>query len=325
MAATTDLSGVLAECVVQPTSNSPQYSREKQTCEIKLKGPYNILKDANTLVMNDLTTALSALSINVSKVFNYPAPPTGMKWWVTDTSVEQLEAGQHGILTIVCDTVSSTYDPGENGAFDPYSDTWSLRWESYTVKAVGFCANTPHEDRALTSMTGAEIIPGDADRQHINYFLEAGKDKSGYSGQIEHYWYRTTDGDFILNDAEGLVLEKALADKSALYHYPVLQHTTVKNYKPNVLNTYSNTLGEDIDHEVELPSDCPYTFPTTQGQSWTWIKTGDDMQQVKTREKTSYQRTETYMGVREADQNFYGNIPFNHNDLKNCRWKIGAV
>lgn len=31
------------------------------------------------------------------------------------------------------------------------------------------------------------------------------------------------------------------------------------------------------------------------------------------------------MGVISADINFYGNTAFNHNDLENCRWKIGAV
>ena len=31
------------------------------------------------------------------------------------------------------------------------------------------------------------------------------------------------------------------------------------------------------------------------------------------------------MGVISADVNFYGNVTFNHADLENCRWKIGAV
>lgn len=132
--------------------------------------------------MNDLPTALGRLSIDVSKVFNYPAPPTGMKWWVTDTSLEQLEAGDHAILTITCDTRPLDYDPSSgDGAFDPYQDTWNLRWESYTAKPAAFCENSPHEDRALTSMTGPQVINGTASRQHINYFIEAGKDKAGYS------------------------------------------------------------------------------------------------------------------------------------------------
>jgi hypothetical protein len=75
-------------------------------------------------------------------------------------------------------------------------------------------------------MTGPEVLAGEADRQHIHYFMEAGKDNSGYSAQIQHYWYRTQDGDFVLNDAEQFVLKKTLQDRSALYHYPVLTHIT---------------------------------------------------------------------------------------------------
>ena len=99
-----------------------------------------------------------------------------------------------------------------------------------------------------------------------------------------------------MNDAEGLVLQKVLQDKSALYHYPVLTHTTVKNIKSDLSNVLSNnvryteTLGENIDHIVDgVPDGCPYSFPESQsGDTWQWIKTGDDLQHVKTKEKISF-------------------------------------
>lgn len=332
--AAVDSNGVLAECIVQPASNSPQYTNDQQTCEIRIKGPYDSLKDANNLVMKKLADAIDDIPASVFKNFDFPAPPLCAEWWVTGTSLEQLEAGDHAVLTLTCDTRPFDYDPSSgDGGFDPYQDTWNLRWESYTAKPAAFCENSPHEDRALTSMTGAEFIDGTASRQHINYFIEAGKDKAGYSNQIQHYWYRTQDGDFILNDAEGAVLQKVLQDKSALYHYPVLTHTTVKNIKSDLSNIlsnnvrYSETLGENIDHIVDgVPDGCPYSFPQSQsGDTWQWIKTGDDLQHVKTKEKISFQRTETFMGVVSADINYYGNTPFDHNNLKTCRWKLGAV
>ena len=90
---------------------------------------------------------------------------------------------------------------------------------------------------------------------------------------------------------------------------------------------YTAHIGGDIDHvQSSLPEGCPYTFEKADGTNdWQWIKTGDDMQHVKTKEKISFQRTETFMGVISADANFYGNVTFNHGDLENCRWKIGAV
>lgn len=52
--------------------------------------------------MCDLSTSLSRIPLDISKEFNYPAAPAGTKWWVTSSSLEQLESGAHGILTLVC-------------------------------------------------------------------------------------------------------------------------------------------------------------------------------------------------------------------------------
>ena len=332
--ASVDSKGVLAECVAQPASQSPQHSTKNSTCEIKLKGPYDALKDANNLVQKSLTEAVTALPASVYKNFDFPAPPALSKWWVTKTSLEQTEAGDHGILTITCESQPQDYDPGSSGgASDPYQDTWQLKWESYTVKPAGFCSNEPHQDRELTSMTGPEQLTGYADRQHVNYFTQAGKDNCGFAPVIQHYWYRTQDGDFVLNDAEQLVLKKTLQDKSALYHYPVLTHQTTENHVgtlSNVLSSnvkYTEHIGGDIDHlQPGLPAGCPYTFEKADGTNdWQWIKTGDDMRHVKKKEKISFTRTETFIGVISADPNFYGNVSFNHADLENCRWMIGAL
>lgn len=112
---------------------------------------------------NPLSTALEKIPLTVSHNFDFPTPPLSTQWWVSSTSLEQLEAGDHAILTIVCTALESSSGSG-NSSFDPYQDTWQLRWESYTVKPAGFCANTPHQDRALTSMTGSETLTGEADR-----------------------------------------------------------------------------------------------------------------------------------------------------------------
>ena len=129
------------------------------------------------------------------------------------------------------------------------------------------------------------------------------------------------------------MLQKTLADKTALYHYPVLTHVTTKVYDGSISSIvsttlkYSDGLGENVDYLIEeLPSSCPYTFSTTISRpAWQWIKTGDDMQHVKTKDKISFQRTETYMGVISADINFYGSEPFDHSNLSACRWKIGEL
>ena len=52
---------------------------------------------------------------------------------------------------------------------------------------------------------------------------------------------------------------------------------------------YTDNIGGDIDHLTDsLPAGCPSTFEMPDGEhDWQWIKTGDDMQHVKTKEKIS--------------------------------------
>lgn len=111
-----------------------------------------------------------------------------------------------------------------------------------------------------------------ANRQYVHYFIDAGKDNCGYLEDKGWYWYKNDGGEFALNDAEALVLQKTLADKSALYHYPVLTHITTKVYDGSISSIvsttlkYSDTLGENIDYLVEeLPSSCPYDFTSSLG------------------------------------------------------------
>ena len=138
-----------------------------------------------------LSAALNSISGGVSQNFNPPIPPEGTGWWVAGTDLEQLRAGDHAIMTLTCDARPVNWNPGDHSEDDPYQDVWNLRWESYTVKPAAFCSNEPHQDRDLTSMTGPEQLTGYADRQHVAYFINAGKDGCGYSNGIDHYWYRT--------------------------------------------------------------------------------------------------------------------------------------
>lgn len=309
-------------------------------CQAKLKGPYEYLKSYNGLIGKLLDEGLAQLGLNVEQKFSSPTPPAGYAFYITGTKVDQLEAGAHAVMTVTAE--AKRFESGSSGASDPYRDVWSLKWESYTLKPAAFCKNDGHEDRQLTSMTGPQEISGYADRQHIHFFTQAGKDRSGYSDTVKHFWYRTQEGDFVLNDAEELVLKKTLQDKNALWHYPVLTHTTVDDhFISNISSAISNdikydvVIGDKIDHIVTegngygLPAGCPYKFPTGQNDvRWQWVKTGDDMEQVKQKGKIEFKRTETFRGVISADVNYYGNVEFNHTNrasLETCRWKPGEV
>ena len=333
--AAVDENGVLSNLIQQVSDGSPQYNENSQTYTAKFKGPYAILKNANTMVGKTLNNALSTLFINTYNNFTFPTPPEYTAWYVISTSVEQLDAGSHAILTVTCEARDESLMT-EDGSFDPYQDTWQLRWESYTLKPTAFCSNKVHKDYHITNPTAEEGKPlsGYASREHIDMFLNS-NDKGVSKG---HRWYRDDVGEaWFLTDAENLVIDKALEDKSALWHYPVLTHTTVLNHFEDNISAmlsnkvvYKDVIGDKIDYIVggsakpkDAPDGCPYTFPTDP--KWIWVKTGDDMQHVKTKGKISFQRTETFMGVISADINYYGDVKFDHNNLSACRWKPGEL
>ena len=331
MTAPVDTKGVLNSLIGQVCDGSPAYSMDGMALTTKWKGPYIRLKELQ-IVDQPLLTALNTIPLQVYANFTLPTPPTGTQWWITRTQVEQLEAGDHGLLTIDCE--AKVGQGGSGGQFDPYQDTWNLRWESYVVKPAAFCSNEAHSDYSLTdpNVQPGAFLQGKASREHIDMFLN-GNDKGVSKG---HKWYRDDTGNgWYLTGAEELVANKALQDKSALWHYPVLTHTTVKNYySSNISAVLSNTvaydekIGQKIDYLVggsanpaQVPEGCPYKF----GDDWQWIKTGDDMQHVKTRGKISFMRTETFMGVVSADVNYYGDGAFQPTELSSCRWEIGKL
>lgn len=250
------------------------------------------------MVDNWLSTALQALSITVTQNFTFPTPPTGTNWWVVGTDVEQIEAGDHAILTVTCEARDATISPAPGSIFNPYADTWQLRWHSYTLKPAAFCSNKPHYDYLMTdtSVQEGQPLTGYASREHVDMFVN-GTDKGVSKG---HRWYRDSQGQaWYLNDTENLIVDKTLQDKSALWHYPVLTHTTVQDhYVSNISSVLSNnvkynvTIGDKIDYVVlsggqpSTPKGCPYKFPTDP--KWIWVKTGDDMQHVKQKGKISF-------------------------------------
>ena len=101
--AAVDENGVLSGLIQQVSDGSPQYNENSQTYTAKFKGPYAILKNANNMVGKTLNNALSTLFINTYNNFTFPTPPADTSWYVIGTSVEQLDAGSHAILTVTCE------------------------------------------------------------------------------------------------------------------------------------------------------------------------------------------------------------------------------
>lgn len=113
--AAVDSNGVLANLIQQVSDGSPQYNESSQTYTAKFKGPYLLLKNANSMVGKWLNAALATIAVNTYNNFMFPSPPVNTAWFVIGTNVEQLEAGSHAILTVTCEARDQNFLPEGGG------------------------------------------------------------------------------------------------------------------------------------------------------------------------------------------------------------------
>ena len=313
--------GVLTVCVQQVSDNSPAVDYNSSRFTEKFKGPYGTLKDLPTTTFSPG----KARTVPAGAVTFWNPPPlaSGWQWIVQSASVNQVEAGEHAILTIVYGAEKTVTITGYTD--DDNSETWNLSWGAYSVNPYAFCANdmikdTPAKDYSTDWTTTSW-------RKNIEDFFGSRKgDKSEWQ-----YVPNNTDVILRLNEAECLVAQKVMSNTNATYHYPIVTHTTVKFKKsPNETawtgESYPDTIGDDIDHIKSLPSGCPYDFPTTGDDKWEFIKVADDITCEKTKHQIRWIRRTSYWGARKWDENFYGNTSFTHSSsLTTCRWKIGEL
>lgn len=338
--------GSLTQLVLQPSGTSPSFTGAYNgTFQEVWKGPYTIIKDLPTTkfrVGTSRTSALTALG-STNYVARFSAPSAGkdvygidQDWFIDKVEVKELEAGDHAELRVTYKNYVETSGGGGQQQ-DPYQDIWSLNWQSYTVSPFAFCANTMQEDPYANG-----YIPdatAKASRCNIERFEQS---PLGNKTKYE-YAYGGRSALLCLNEAERKIFQKKIKGVNAQYHYPVLTHTQVSKRKipsdissfselSTILNEqYADTIGNGIDHIMPdtflTDAKCPYKFPTQQqdGIVYQWVKVGDQMTQTKTKTSLTFNRTQQYWGVISADVNLYGNVPFDHNNLDNCRWKVGEV
>lgn len=326
--------GTLASIVLQPCEQAPTIDIDGNLRYVETwKGPYGWAKDIYSYdpinkTRSDFMTSVRG-EVGVVERFDPPSPGTNNAWYVNNVEVRELEAGDHAEIRITYTARDASFTPGQTWNSLIHKDVWTLDWQSYSVTPYAFCKNDPVDDPA----SGSQLDPtATAWRKNIEDFFQS---QSGDKSKFEYAPTSFREYYLTLNSAERLVAKKVIEGKNAVYHYPVLKHHQEWNKKFASLSVsmeFPNTLGEDIDHIVSMDSaqlsSCPYKFPTEDGKPvWTWTKTGDTMTQTKDKATNTviFTRDTIYWGTKEPDENFYGNTPFNHNQLSSCRWEIGKV
>lgn len=327
--------GTLAAIVLQPIEQAPTIDVDDRLTYVETwKGPYAWAKDIYQYdpidkSRNQFITTISNY-VQVIERFNVPNPGKNCAWFINNVSVRELEAGDHAEIRITYNSRFESIEPGQDWNNLVHKDVWTLDWQSYSVTPYAFCKNEP------TEMPFSAYQPDDweptAWRKNIEDFFQS------QSGDKKEYQYAPTsfrEYYLTLNNAERLVAKKIIEGKNAVYHYPVLKHHQEWNKKFASLSAaveFPEEIGGDIDHIVSIDSSqlsgCPYAFPTENDKPvWKWTKTGDTMTQTKDKatNTVTFIRETIYWGTKDPDQNFYGNIKFNHNQLNDCRWELGKV
>lgn len=332
MAETTDINGILVNLVKQVSDNSPYINGEEGDTDeltVTYKGNYNVIKDyPATKFLPGTKLSEAESSIFLSEQFDTPAPRNGYEWIIASAKVEELESGQHGLLTVICRSSKITISTDEPWVDDPKQDLWTLTWQSYNVTPYAFCKNDPVNNQKLKDYKPDKKET--AYSRNIHQFLES---RYGNAENFSYFVDPLTKELYRLNEAEALVSKKIDAGVNAIRHYPIIVHQTAQSKTFDNLSSmttndlkYPDDLGQEIDYLISdnqptgQPEDCPFTL-----EGWSFIKVAEDINCVKENTKLTYYLKEVFWGAREWDKNFYGTEKFNHNDLEDCRWDIGEV
>lgn len=358
------IDGVLSCIVLQSNENTrPAFDENSGTYHCQVKGPTRVLQNCSHVIGLEIDDALNSFGLPVIQRMPHPNPGPMKKWVVTSINVDQIIAGEHSMVTFYCDTQNQS-ETGQQSAkvVKDDNDQWSLQWQSYTMKAVAFCSNDGknndpiYADSAPRPFNQQPVFP--ANRENIDYFLN-GTDKGiikENANAVPVYWFRDNNGNgFYLNQPETFIAKKAMQDKQALYHYPIITVTeTYQTIWPNGIALSARELvdfpvdekvGYLIDYLVTdelgqpeiLPrEDCPITlanpYSLAAGQ-WEWVKIDDSVNDTIKYNNDGYitaqtwTRTEKWQGMLSADPNYYGVIEINNDrsNLSAARWLPGIL
>lgn len=337
---TINKTGVLNCLVKQTIDNTPSENENGIVYCEKFKGSYLLVKEclSHISVGMTLTAAHTALIYcgGLHVMIDMPVCPVrnGINgvWRIDGIRVEELEAGDHAFLYL--DTYADYYNL-DDGTDDPSQDVWSITWQSYTVDPYSFCSNTPHEDYIVspswdTTPYDPQLPYEPAMRSKIDECLRNSPKPVTFQGK-SYYMYTPDPAEpdvrRWINNAEKAILEKKMLNRSAIYHYPVVTHQTVRHGSANY-TTYASTVGDQIDHVLSSSLSsvgCPYKFPSV----WKFVKTGDELHQVKVKStgEISYTRQEQWSGFTDVDINFYGNGTYQPTEdgILSGRWPIAGM
>ena len=346
--APTNSEGILNCYVLQPTDSAPEITGNVPRYREVWKGPYSYAKELAKQTGISLTTLYTKMGLPLVRSYEVPTCPIidgqQLYWKVSSIKIQELEAGDHALVTIDCEGANDLYDV-ETLISDTKQDVWSLSYQTVTYSPYAFCSNKrrykgkikdwspgydttqhptahwtnfAHRTNIAQALQYPNSFPIDPVTQESNFLVfETVPPDANTLIPVRKY----------LNPVESAIAKKIFLDKNVIYHMPVLTHQTVER---TTASKYHNTLGYNLDHLDTLPSDCPYKF---EDEKWEWLKIADDCTQQKNKVESGWENTFTRRQVWQGfpkgscDKNFYGNKTFDHSEsgILDGRWELGKL
>ena len=122
------------------SDNSPYFDKDSGELIEKWKGPYAVMKDYPQGQFKPGKLRESCIPVNALTCIAVPLPPAGKSWIVDNVKIQEIEAGDHCIMTVKYVSDFWTEDK-DTPADDDKADVWTLTWQSYSVSPFRYCAN----------------------------------------------------------------------------------------------------------------------------------------------------------------------------------------
>lgn len=147
-------------------------------------------------------------------------------WLIDSFEVEELVAGELGLLTIHYVGTGVSTGSGENNFIQPKPTTWSLHWGSEQRSVLAYCDDSTGQ-RADEIVKCKENPHPTLGELHANGYPDATEEDVRYN-----YWSGTTDiyksiNRIVDNNNQGgrKIYDYYVKDVSPLFHYPIVQRT----------------------------------------------------------------------------------------------------
>jgi hypothetical protein len=291
-------SGTLGTIVHQGFDGPHVNENNVRTLAEKFKGSYKTLRDLHLTSFRIGYERPTQLIEGGLFLTEFKAPKASLdekkRWFVTDVSVEELEAGDHAIMTV--SYIAKNPKDGDTyysqDEAEEITDTWQMQTQETEFSIYGYCTTNPS--------------PSDNNVKWIKLWEQE-------SGEIYRLFDYTNPEDgniYSLTEAGEAIAKKIMQGITAIKTYvPVIVHTTI--YGSGKLENIN--IAEDVGYR-DTPN-CPAWQSLID--KFDWLKIGDDVTaEFSNNQVVKQTRTERWMGSRtKLPDEFYSKDPTK-------RWKI---